>query len=175
MQAEHTARVCVVGVGSPFGDDQLGWFVVERLEQIAPSLADYVQCSAPSRELLPILRDREHVIIVDALHSEALSIGTCREWQGVDAICQLPNHLSSHGFDVANTVQLAKQLGWQPRYLRFYGIDIDINTCQPTALHAPLSPPVAQAMELLIEALHTDLQAIDMNQIQASQENSAHA
>ncbi len=162
MNAPLTSPVCIVGVGSPFGDDQLGWQVLALLQSQLPQF-NYSKCYVPSRELLPILRDFPQVVIIDALHTadsehDKYQIGTILHWQGLEAIRHAPASLSSHGLDVVNTVLLAAQLGWQPKQLYFYGIEIDISTCHPAALNSPLTPMVSSAITALIEELNTLLQ-----------------
>ncbi len=164
MKTVSISNTCIVGVGSAFGDDQLGWQVLELLQAQQPQY-HYVKCDVPSRELLPILRDFTQVVIIDALHTADIEhdkhqIGTIFHWQGIEAIRHAPVSLSSHGLDVVNTVLLAAQLGWQPPKLYFYGIEIDISTCHPAALHSPLTPAVSNAIAALIEELNALLQTL---------------
>ena len=115
--------VLVLGLGSPFGMDRLGWQVIKALESL--NLGEHVSFAIldrPGPRLISYFDQAECVILVDAV------VGTGSQGQlcclGVDEICRMQSHLSSHGFGVAEAVALAQKLGQLPEALFLIGVDI---------------------------------------------------
>jgi hydrogenase maturation protease len=141
--------VRVLGVGSPFGDDRLGWVAVEALRR-SPWLAalpagalEAEACDRPGAMLLSAWRDAQHVILLDAVRSGAVP-GTLfclqgRELSGAAAF-------STHDFGVAEALTLARSLGEHTAHILLLGIEAD-----PACRGDQLSPAVASAMPLLLE------------------------
>jgi hydrogenase maturation protease len=108
----------VIGVGSPFGDDRVGWDVVAALEaalRTGPtrrSAVDTRICDRPGAALVGMLAGVEHAVIVDAARAAGLAPGS---------LCWLAEHeieaesaASSHGFGLAHALALARVLGDAP-------------------------------------------------------------
>lgn len=119
------SRVCILGIGSPSGDDQAGWLVVDTL------LAGGVQAGSeiaiekldrPGANLIARMGNADWVILVDAMQSNSQT-GRIRRFDQKD----WPNYshgLSSHGFGVLDALSLARELGSFPLRLDLYGIEI---------------------------------------------------
>lgn len=142
--------VTVIGIGSPYGDDQLGWQVVERLQNLstATNIATLIR-DRPGTRLLEDLGGCHHAVLVDAVCSDAPA-GTlhCLDVKGLEAI---PIMTSSHGLGLAETLCLGRILGILPAEILLYGIAIEPG--QREYFQAPLSPPVAAAAERLSRLL----------------------
>lgn len=118
----------VLAVGSPHGDDQAGWRIVERLAREAPDI-EAVALKAPA-DLLERVQDCSTLIVVDACRSGA-EPGTifragwpgdwADDWAG----------LSSHGLGVAEALALAGSLGRLPKRVVLLGVEIQ--QCSPDA------------------------------------------
>lgn len=74
-------RIKVIGIGSPFGDDQLGFKVIEKLKQ-DNSLNHYIPTylileshDRPGIRLLELMADCEIAFLIDAVFS-GQSVGT---------------------------------------------------------------------------------------------------
>ncbi|VAW79463.1 Sulfhydrogenase subunit alpha, partial [hydrothermal vent metagenome] len=73
MNQCSTGSVRVIGIGSPFGADRLGWEVVQQLEQdtelqkYPPEKLALCTLDRPGTGLLEFLKDNERVILIDAL------------------------------------------------------------------------------------------------------------
>jgi hydrogenase maturation protease len=118
-------KVRILGIGSPSGDDQAGWLVVDAL------LAEGVQAGEgiaiekldrPGATLIPRLENAARVILVDAMQGHGRA-GEIRRFDQEDwpSYC---NGLSSHGFGVLAALMLARALGSLPSRLDLYGIEI---------------------------------------------------
>ena len=118
----------IIGIGSPFGDDQLGWQIVDALEHSSSLPASwqsvsFIKADRPGINLLELMRDCDTVIIVDAMKSGAPA-GTIRRFNDAE-IEQNDIPLSSHGFGVAAALTLARALDQMPKTLVLYGIEAD--------------------------------------------------
>lgn len=112
----------VVGIGSPFGDDQAGWRVVELLRnRLAPDI-DLVALDRPGAALVSWMQGADWFILIDALGPDG-SPGRVRRIDP-DAIVPPPGGTSSHGLDLGEAIRLAEALGCRPRHLDIFGIEI---------------------------------------------------
>ena len=135
-------RVHVIGTGSPFGDDRLGWAAAEVLRDSLALDGDWIEVSKLDRPgaLLPLhWQGADAVILLDAVCSGATP-GTRHRL----AACDLPDaHVlcSSHGFGIASAIRLAQALGDLPSRLLLCGVEAD-----PAWTGAGLSPAVTAAL-----------------------------
>lgn len=149
-----TDRLHIIGVGSPFGDDRLGWVAAEQLrdflhlnagpERIVVSILD-----RPGAMLLAQWKETDEVIVIDAMRSRSAP-GTWRRLAVDDLALSYP--ATSHGFGVASALELARELGNLPRRLCVYGIEIDASWPGPG-----LSPAVAAAMPALVREVEAEV------------------
>ncbi len=110
----------VIGIGSPFGDDQAGWLVIRRLQDGVPSTVNLLTLDQPGATLINWISGVDHLILVDALLCPQ-----CREpfrEVGVDEVDQGDRMLSSHGLNLSQTLQLAASLGYLPHRIEIYGV-----------------------------------------------------
>ena len=119
------SRVCIFGIGSPSGDDQAGWLVVDALaacgvhtdrERVIEKL------DRPGANLISLLDNSDRVILVDAMQSNG-EAGEIRCF-GRENWADYRHGLSSHGFGVLDALALAQELGGLPAKLVLYGIEI---------------------------------------------------
>lgn len=147
----------IIGVGSPQGDDWVGWELAERLrasevlapwsERISVSLHD-----RPGTALLQVWRGGGPVILLDAVRSGAAP-GTVHRFDTADLMAS-PRQLSTRGFGVADAVQLAAALDALPESLRFFGVEADpahTEMCLSEAVHAAL-PALVEEIEALMRS-----------------------
>lgn len=158
------AHVCIIGIGSANGLDQVGWKAVEALvaqrfpARFGSGLVALENCPAPA--VLPVqLADARLLVFVDALAGEH-EIGTLSRVDP-DDIAAVPDRHSSHGMGLGEAVALCKFLaGFSPRIV-CYGIGIGSNTIvgseiTPEAVVAAVSEKLASALELEIDAFLAD-------------------
>jgi hydrogenase maturation protease len=135
----------VLGIGSPFGDDRVGWAVIDALRgsgALTRARASATCYDRPGLRLVEALTGAEHAILVDAMRSGAPP-GSIRRLAAED-LTVASGLLSAHGFGVAEAVALARALGALPRRLTVIGIEIA--DPQPGAdLSAPVRAAVAAA------------------------------
>lgn len=116
------SRVRILGIGSPSGDDQAGWLVVDALLAGGLDGIDAKKLDRPGANLIPSMENADRVILIDAMQSGA-PVGQVRRFDAQD----WPAHahgLSSHGFGVFAALSLAHELGSLPARLDIHAIEI---------------------------------------------------
>jgi hydrogenase maturation protease len=128
---------CVLGIGSPHGDDAVGWHLVERLRSHTPAIDT---AAIRGDQLLEHLPGCRRLILVDAC-SAAGPPGTIVRFEWPDPRILIEVSRSTHGFSVGESLTMADALGWLPERVIVLGIATD--GCEPGR---GLSPPVQAAL-----------------------------
>ncbi|MCU7923964.1 MAG: hydrogenase maturation protease [Candidatus Thiodiazotropha sp. (ex Dulcina madagascariensis)] len=134
----------VIGVGSPFGADRLGWLAIDYLESRSLPDCELIKLDRPGPALLDYFRGKAQVVLIDAVRL-ADSPGGVALFQAVE-LERLKGLTSSHGLGVAEAVGLATQLGELPERLCLIGIQAGEDLSQIPPLDAP-------ALETLVRRL----------------------
>lgn len=124
---EAGPRICVIGVGSPFGADAVGMDAVDQLRSRSALCGcgrnlSFQQLDRPGPALLEELRDSDVAVIIDAMQA-GLPPGTVRCIE-LGELLERPTKLSVHDFGVAQAVALGQALGDLPSILVLVGIEI---------------------------------------------------
>ena len=138
----------IVGVGSDFGDDQLGLLVARALADKLPNCR-VIEVRSPL-ELYNFVTDIEQLHIVDACRGNGPSGKLfCQDWQS--AQFQSVLFSGTHDFDLVTTLKLVDELVGLPPFVKIWGIDVanEENAC-PEMMHAPLSTEVAASANTLM-------------------------
>lgn len=122
--------VRVLGVGSPFGLDDLAWQVIEHL-QSSPQLESLVQqdhlllekLDRPGVNLLSYFDQAEQLFVIDVMLHENIPPGEV-VWYCMDDVSQAKLIHSSHGFGVQEALALAESLGQIPNELAIIAISL---------------------------------------------------
>lgn len=151
------ALVHVVGIGSPFGADRIGWRVVDELRRrpVVRRWGEKVRLSTldrPGTGLMEQWRGADLVILVDGMLSGAAP-GMVRCVRP-DELRAIFSQYSSHGLGVAETFALAQALGSAPRSLTVIGVELtDDEGCQREAA-ASAATRVIDEVEKRLEISH---------------------
>ena len=143
----------VIGIGNADrGDDAAGLEVVRRLRGTLPEDMDLAEHGGEASALLAQLEDAERAFLVDACTSGAPA-GTIRRLDaGVEPIPQEAFGVSTHGFGLAEAIELARTLGELPPQCIIYAIE-----GASFATGAPLSPEVADAVIKVADRLCAEI------------------
>jgi hydrogenase maturation protease len=146
-------KLLIIGVGSPFGDDQLGWQVVNAVEEqlsahglISEGLK-LICADRPGLHLLELMREAESVILIDAVKTNALA-GTIHCFQTEDLTSSQLVH-SSHAVGVSEALQLGEALGMLPDSIIIYGIEIGTVGFDGTT-SKPIQDAVARLADIIV-------------------------
>lgn len=136
------SRIGVLGVGSSHGDDQLGWCVIDQLQEIVAG-ASLEKVSNPGAALLNRLMEFDQVVIVDAC-DKGLAVGEVVEYAPEEIRLLQKGSLSSHFIGVAESLALAESLSVNLPDIRLFLMQK--GDCQPMA---ELSHEVKQSLPRL--------------------------
>ena len=113
-------QVLVIGCGNPDrGDDAAGILVARRLRERGVRALEH-KCDGLA--LIEAWSQAEHAILIDTVVTGAPP-GTISGCLGTDAQMLRSASTSSHSFDVASAIELARVLDRMPGSLRIYGIE----------------------------------------------------
>lgn len=142
-------RVRLIGIGSPFGDDRLGWEAAEALRHstamnaVVPGRIEILSLDRPGAMLPVHWQDTDIVILLDAVRSGAAPgrrhCLDARDLPGTGMPC------SSHGFGIVPAIELARVLGNMPSRLLVRGMEADSSWTGFS-----LSPAVADALPAFV-------------------------
>lgn len=145
--------VCILGIGSPSGDDQAGWLTVDALATCgvhADSELAIEKLDRPGAQLISLLENAAWVILVDAMQGGDQP-GRVRRFDQ-HAWPDYAHGLSSHGLGVLDALSLARELGTLPPRIDLYGIEI-----ATTGPGDPVSVEVHAAAQQLARHIAADL------------------
>ena len=137
---------CVIGVGSPHGDDQFGWLVADRLAietERRAMLSVVVQRAGSPAQILDRLDGCERLFLVDACRGELPSDVHCLRWPATEI--ERWHSSGSHDYSLWQALELASRLGKLPREVRLWcAAGMQFTAGQPISPHLlALIPKVA--------------------------------
>jgi len=142
------APVRIFGIGSPFGDDRVGWLAAEGLQgRFDPAKVDVSAHDRPGLRLVALMQGAAQVVLVDAVKSGAVP-GSLHRLEGDGIVKTVARYTSTHGFGLAEALQLAQRLGELPEKIVLWGIEVG-----SLAGADDLSPAVREALPGLIDGV----------------------
>lgn len=133
-----------VGLGSPHGDDRVGWEVIDRLA-VRTDLP--VAKARDGTELLQIISGRVQVLVIDAAAPSGHP-GRMRQFEWPVHDLHTAGLVSTHGLGVVEALQMAQTLGCAPQ--RATVITIEADQTDPLC---SLSDDVERSIDRLVECL----------------------
>jgi hydrogenase maturation protease len=116
-------RIRVIGVGSPNGDDMVGWAAIEALRKRPAVPGCDMECIAGGYDLLQFMEGSDLLLVIDAVKSEGRP-GTIYQWIWPDDRFTLSRAQSTHSFSVLEALDLASALNILPSRIIVFGIEI---------------------------------------------------
>ncbi len=136
----------MIGIGNVMrGDDGVGPAAAARVRGLES--ATVRSCS----DLIEVWRDRDDVVVVDAMFSGAPS-GTIRVFDAVAKPLPEAPFTSSHDFGLPAVVELSRALGCLPGSLVVYGIEAD-----SFEGGEGLSEPVREALRTVVARIESGI------------------
>ncbi len=140
-------RLVVIGIGNPDrGDDGFGRLVASRLGGRLPSHVRLFELNGEASSILDALAEADAAILIDAAVSDGAA-GEVHRFDVSDTPLPAANYgLSTHGFGLAEAVELARTLGTLPGRCIVYTAEAG-----SFELGAPLSAELRSAVEVVAD------------------------
>lgn len=148
----------VLGIGSPFGDDRVGWEVIqkmqgsEKLKPFMPVLLQMESLDRPGINLLHAMQEAEKVYIIDAVKTQS-EPGMIHRFQGHEIENFYASNVSSHGIGVVEALSLGRVLNSLPACMIVYGIEMG----DMRAMSGEVKKSITALSDILIEELGRSL------------------
>ena len=121
-------RLALVGVGSPFGDDTLGWQLLDALASRGLAIPGWEitlsKADRPGPGLLERISNHDEAIIIDAMQS-GQTPGQLRVIEQSE-LEHLERSLSGHALGVAEALALGRELALLPDRVHIIGIEMGV-------------------------------------------------
>lgn len=140
------ARSLVVGVGSPHGDDGVGWAIADA---VAARIGDavVVRRARTPAELLDWLAGIDSLDVCDAVVGQ-VDVGSVHLWRWPAGQIERVPFAGSHDLSLAAALALAEQLGKLPGEVRVWGVGIE-----GAGAWGPMSAAVSAAVPCAAEQI----------------------
>lgn len=150
------SRVLFVGVGSPHGDDRIGWLVADELRQWAASEtpagnSPAIRKASSPADLLDWLEDVDRLVVCDACSANG-SPGTSTRWVWPEPSVRRAHAAGTHQLSLVDALDLATSLHRLPEEVILWGVQA--GSVEP---QDELSHSVAAALPALVERIRGDL------------------
>lgn len=129
-------RLLILGIGSPFGQDSLGWQAIDGLiergleQRLTPHEVLLEKADRPGALLLDYMRGMDVAILIDALVG-GVDPGRVHPLT-VEEIAQGDLALSGHDLGVAEALALGDALGDLPEQVLVLGVEVEApEDCAP--------------------------------------------
>lgn len=143
VKVHHTTPLpAVLALGSPHGDDQAAWSVVDRLQQDADVAVHCLRLASPW-DIVDHVRSGHVAVIVDACRSGAPA-GTVHCIAAHDLPTYRGIETSTHGGSLPDALELCGTLGYDVSQITIYAVELE--TVERTTA---MSPAVEQAVAQL--------------------------
>ena len=110
----------IIGIGSPFGADQLGWQAIDLLSNTSLIECELIKLDRPGSELIRYFDMDKALVLIDAVQADGIP-GTPMPLKMSD-LSGIHCQTSSHGIGVAEALQMAELLGLIPHTMLLIGI-----------------------------------------------------
>lgn len=143
-------KIAVIGLGSPHGDDQLGWLLIDALEKQFSTHNDieFFRCYGSHAQWMRSYQEFAELIFIDAICSDGLP-GTLHQINLADLTgLGFYQTTSSHALNLMESLQLLESIYGKKVHATVYGIEIKASA--PTT---PVSQLVSDSIPLLVKII----------------------
>lgn len=117
------ASKCIIGLGSPHGDDQIGWLIADEVRLRARGECVVHKICSPL-EILDRIDGIEWLAICDACRGTGLP-GDWHRWTWPDTQIVQQTFAGSHDIGLATALDLATRLKRLPQTVNVWGVEIE--------------------------------------------------
>lgn len=147
----------VIGLGNEFrGDDIAGLLVVRSLKLLfADRQMDFYEHSGEASFLMSLWSENSVVFLVDAVFSQD-AVGTIHRFDLQQQTLATELFYSTHAFNLAEAIELARILNQLPKQIIFYGI-----TGNNFQIGTKLSQELLKAIDKLVEQMFKEIESLN--------------
>jgi len=145
----------LVGIGSPHGDDQIGWRVADAIE--GQRLAGLRVCRAGSPiDLVGWIENVDCLVVCDACQGVG-PVGSWHRWCWPAAEVLPLKFSGSHDLGLAAALGLAERLGQLPEQVTIWAVEGRLAASVTALSETTMSPEVQWAMPQIIGLIQSEL------------------
>lgn len=141
---------CVIGIGSPHGDDQAGWLICDLLQPHLDPRIKIAKVASPI-DVLDHFDAADCIWLCDGCRSLSKP-GSLHRWVWPDPEIALCRFGGTHDLDLASALKLGERLGKLPPHVVIWGIDIQ--SVDPVA---EISPDVRAAVANVVREIQAEI------------------
>lgn len=149
-EAAGLAQTLCVGIGSPHGDDQIGWLIVDRIAELRFQGVTARRALSPA-DLLDWLGNFSRLVVCDACRGTG-RVGSIHRWVWPNTVIETMPATNSHAFGLSSVLRLAENLGCLPSEVIVWAIEVS-----DTAKHNGPSDPVTIVLPDVLQRIQRDL------------------
>ncbi len=149
MFERDSSEFMLVGIGSPHGDDQIGWHLADELARLRPTFA--VKRLMSPIELLDELDGVEWLIVIDGCRTGSPP-GSLARWRWPEGPLASTLFSGTHDLGLAAVLQLGTTLGTLPDAVTVFGLEI--GSAMPGS---HLSPELTMALPSIARSIDAEL------------------
>ena len=143
------AQDWIVGIGSPHGNDAVGWLAIDLLRPVVPVNVQ-VKALAETTQLISILPNCRRLWLIDAAQFGG-EVGEIQRWNWADWRDDgRPALRSTHGLGLAETLTLAEKLNVLPATTVVYAVEIGASPRPGESLSPAITPSLALLARLVL-------------------------
>lgn len=146
------AQTLILGIGSPFGDDQFGFEVAKQLKTQLAHLSN-IHIDLADRPGLNLLywldQSYDRIIVIDAVDAGAQA-GTLFQRSAAE-ILNFEGFLSSHNIGIAAALKLAQALNKPIDHIVFYGAQAGNLSTHDTVISEGIHTAISKTVDLILQ------------------------
>lgn len=119
---KHHSQILITGIGSPHGDDQVGWEIAKLIQKRNSDFVDVRLARTPD-DLLDWMEGMKQLVICDACQG-AGDIGSYHHWEWPSDQLETMKWSGTHNISLPIVLALAEELGRLPTSVRIWGVEI---------------------------------------------------
>ncbi len=150
-----SSSIRVIGLGNGLrGDDAVGLLAARQLQQVINDRAEVIEAEMVGVDLMELMKGVQVAILIDAARSGQAPGMIHRLDASRGPIADRIFPRSSHALGTVDALELARTMGTLPATVIVYGVEV-----ANTEAGQPLSPPVAKALDEVVERIVQDCEA----------------
>lgn len=149
------STIRIIGLGNGLrGDDAVGLMAVRLIRQEVGDRVEVIEAEMVGIDLIELMKGVHRVMLIDAARSGQAPGTIHRLDASTSPIGGQIFPRSSHALGMVDALELARAMGILPATVIVYGVEV-----ANTEAGQPLSPPVAKALDEVVEQIVQECEA----------------